>query len=187
MNFVIVGGDQPTVGDRTAGQVTCQVLHDLCGIAFALGWALDKNVPIGLLKFVEPLLSLADVFEKLNASTQLQLSFTKQLFQSTNVVTPKRSPKFDVVAQVRFAATSMFGMTSDFPLAAVDGWPRSGDQRVDVRVMLELLVSGVQYHQGGGLILGGTAKFAVECSPSTLEQQIIKFAAVTEDQRRELV
>ena len=81
----------------------------------------------------------------------------------------------------------MFGMTSDFPLAAVDGWSGSGDQRVDVRMMLELLVSGVQYHQGGGLILGCAAKFPVECSPSTLEQQVIKFVAVAEYQRRELV
>ena len=53
--------------------------------------------------------------------------------------------------------------------------------------MLELLVSGVQHHQRRWVVLPGAAKFPIECSPSTLEQQAIEFAAVTKDQRRKFV
>ena len=64
----------------------------------------------------------------------------------------------------------MLGMTSNLPLIAVQRWPGSRYQRVNVGMMLELLVSGVQHHQCGGLILAGSAKLSIESFPSGLKQ-----------------
>lgn len=64
----------------------------------------------------------------------------------------------------------MPGMLSNFPLLAIQRWPGSRYQRVKVGMMLELLVSGVQHHQSGRMILAGSAQLSNESFPGGLKQ-----------------
>lgn len=58
---------------------------------------------------------------------------------------------------------------------------------MDVRVMIELLVSRMQNEMRGRLKLACFAKRLIQRSPSRTEQQIVKRLAVAEDQARQLI
>ena len=87
------------------------------------------------------------------------------------------------VGQVRLASTTMLGMPGDLPATASDGRSGSGYQGVQVRMVFQLLVSGVQHHQRRRVEFTGATKLAIEGLPSTLEQQVVKCLAVAQDQR----
>lgn len=130
----------------------------------------------------KPLVSLDWVIQKLDTSADLQLALTKESSQASQVVFSKRSTEFNVVGQVRFFATTVFCVSRNIPLLAVKRGASAGNQRVEVWVMIKLLVSGVQNHQGGRLKPAGTTKLAVKCFPGTAKQQAVEIVAVAENQ-----
>lgn len=88
---------------------------------------------------------------------------------------------FDV-DQERFATISLGRMTALDPMFAVERRAAARDQRVDVWMVVQPLVSRVEHELRSRLELSGAPQHFVERSPSGVEQQIVKCSAVTQDQ-----
>ena len=73
-------------------------------------------------------------------------------------------------------------MPAGDPALSVERRTAARDQRVDVRMMVQPLVSRVEHELRGGLELPSAAKRFIQRSPSGVEEQIVKCSAVTEDQ-----
>jgi hypothetical protein len=78
----------------------------------------------------------------------------------------------------------MFGSN---PSITVKRGTASGDDRMNVRVMLQLLVSGVKDHHGGRMILASLPQAMIQRSPSRTEQETVQLLAIAKNQWRELV
>ncbi len=124
-----------------------------------------------------------DVTQEVNTAAQFELAVFQQLAEAMKVVLAKFVSQQIRVGQVRLASATMLRMPSNFPATTIDCRSGSGYQGVQVRMMLQLLVSGVQHHQRRRVEFSGATKFAIEGLPSTLEQQVVKCLAVAQDQR----
>ncbi|MEM7561047.1 MAG: hypothetical protein AAF394_18130, partial [Planctomycetota bacterium] len=85
-----------------------------------------------------------------------------------------------VVDEEWLAAILLRWMLGCDPPLAVERRAASRHQRMNVRVMIELLVSGMQNQVRSRLKPRFTKRF-VQCSPGGVEQQVIQWLAVTQD------
>lgn len=111
----------------------------------------DEHIPVDCLQRIEPLLSLARVIQELHAAAQLELALPQQSLEAAQVHFTELSAEFNIVYQVSLASATVLRMLGSQPTLAIERRTGSGDQCVQVRMMLKLLVSGVQDHQGGWL------------------------------------
>ena len=58
---------------------------------------------------------------------------------------------------------------------------------MDVRMMLELLVSGVQDHHGGRVILASLPQAMIQGTPSGTEQETVQLLAIAQNQWRKFI
>ena len=89
-----------------------------------------------------------------------------------------------MVYQVSLASASVLGMLGCQPTLAIERRTTAGDQCVQVRMMLQLLVSGVQDHQGGWLEAPPVEYLTLQSFPGAVEQQVVQRLAVPEYQSR---
>lgn len=78
----------------------------------------------------------------------------------------------------------VFGSNPSFPF---DRRSAAGYQGVEMRVMIQLLVSGMQHHQRRRVELPSATEFTTQGSPCTDKQQIVKRSAIAENQSRQLI
>jgi len=149
--------DQSPVRDRTARHVPSQVLQHMYRFALAIRRTFDENVPIGCSEFIEPRFQSRRILELRPLAFEPQLPVSHQPPKSVDKVLAELSPQLFVVHQERFSAASLRRMAAGDPTSSVERRTAAGDQRVDMRVMVEPLVSGVEHELCGGLELAGTA------------------------------
>jgi len=131
------------IGDWTARQITGQVFDHIRRVAFAVGWALDENISVDRFELVQPLAPLIRIVQKCDRASDLDLALVDQSFQASEVVFSKLAAQFNIVGQVRFLAATMLGVLGDVPAVAFSRRARSGNQGVNVRMMIKLLVPSV--------------------------------------------
>lgn len=144
----------------------------------------DEHIPVDCLQPVEPLLSLARVIQELHAAAQLELALPQQSLQSPNILYTERTTELHIVYQVSLASATVLGMLGSQPTLAIERRTTAGDQCVQVWMMLQLLVSGVQDHQGGRLVAAHVEYLTLQGFPDAVEQQVVQLLTVAEYQCR---
>ena len=120
-------------------------------VALPLGGPFYKNIPVRSLELLAPSLEFSGVAELRELAVELQLALPRQPPQTKQVTLAKRTPKLSHVYQVRLAIIGIGMLGRDPPITFQRG-TSAGNDRMDVRMMLKLLVSGVQDHHGRRMI-----------------------------------
>ena len=114
--------DQTQVRNRTARDITRQVLQHVCRFALAVGRAFHEHVPIRGRELRQPRLPLRRFLQRRPLAFQLQLVATHQPPESVHIVLTKLSPQLFVVHQEGLAAAALRRMPAGDPTLPVEGW-----------------------------------------------------------------
>ena len=145
--------DDAAVGDRSARQVARQILQHLDRIALAMGRSLDEHIPVRLSELGQPGLEL--LWLAAARPTLLPVATSRPAPADEN---RRRTSRGTFAPAARCPPGTASGgcvgrMTARDPTSAVERRPASWDQHMKVWMMVELLVSRVQHHQGRRLEL----------------------------------
>jgi len=105
--------------------------------------------------------------------------------ETVDVVLAKAPPQLDVVYQERFSTILLSWVAAGEPSLTVQRRTAAGDQRVDVGMVPEPLVSCVQHQMRGWLELPRLSERLVQGSPSGMEQQIVQGSTIAQSQARQ--
>ena len=179
--------DQTSVGDRAPSQVPRQVLQDLLGLRLLCrGW-LDVDDPGAVARRRQPGREGGRFLQARPLAFQLQLALPVQTRQTGQELVPETLAQHAVVDQVGPLAAMVPAMPAPDPLSAVHRWTTAGNQRMQVRIVLQPLVPGVEHQQGRRVAAQFLTQHCAHRLPGRVQQEPIRRPSIPQHQGPELL
>ena len=150
-------------------------------------WQSNEDIPIQLSDLGQPRLEFLRLSQPGPVSFESQLASMHQTAKTVREFLAEFPAQQLIIHQERLLAVSLSRVTARDPTSAVQRRSPSRDQRMNVRMMVQLLVSRVQHHQGCRMKLPFLTQHLVERLPGTWEQQVVQLTSIPQNQWRESV
>ena len=113
--------DQPSIGDRTATQITRQILQHILWLCVFGRWAFNEHVPASRSNRLQPGFQYRrGLFQSKSLAVEFQFAGAVQSHQALDEHFTKPFAQLDVVSQVRLFAAAMFFVSSFIPAASIE-------------------------------------------------------------------
>ena len=176
---------QAKVRDRTAGQITSQILHDVARLRGRCRRRLDVRHPVDRFERLQPCRKRFPVSQVGPFRVQVQCLAAVQLLQTAEEPLAKLGAKNACVDQpvvVMFATGWRCGRR---PLArCFQRRTAAGNDGVNVNVSIKLLIPCVQHHRGGRFVMLFGFQNRLQRTPRRAKQQVEYLPAIAQRQRR---
>ena len=186
-NLAVLVVDQASVGDRASGQVPGQVFQDVLGVGVLRRGRFDEDHPVAVAQRLQPVAEGGRVLQVRPAVGQLQFAVPVQTRQTGQKLVAKTGTQHAVVDQVRLVLASHPTRLAPNPLLTVLRGPAAGDQGMQVGIMLQVLVPGVQDHQGRRFAAQLLTQHLPQRLPSRVKQQPVRGTPIAQHQRPEII
>ena len=186
-DLAILVCQQPPVGNRAAAQVAGQVLQDLRGLGVRARRRLDEHHPIALGQRLQPPGERGGILQVRPRAGQLQLAVPVQTLQAGEKLVPKPATEHAMVDQIGLVASTARTSSRLHPTLAVSRGPAAGDHGVDVGMVVQPLIPGVQHQQGRRLAILFHLQHVAEGLPGGVKQQPVGRTAMAQHQRLEFL